>query len=93
MDCSNYLRNHHWKNGIPVDFIKEWALMNYTNYSLNDKDINDFESIFKRFNIDKGLLLEVLAPKKDSNQLLGEQILEKLLEALKTLEQKKFMLG
>ena len=64
----NYLRNHHWKNGIPVEFIQEWVHMNHTNYSLKDTDIDDFESILKEFNIEKKVLLDTLAPKEVFNQ-------------------------
>ncbi len=65
----NYLRNHHWKDGIPADFIGEWVRMNNTNYPLKDKDIEDFESIFKKFNIEKKPLLDILVAKEDVNQL------------------------
>ena len=68
----NYLRNHHWKNGIPVDFIEEWLRMSHTNYTLSDNDITDFESIFNKFNINKSPLLDVLASKNDLTQLPKE---------------------
>jgi hypothetical protein len=70
----NYLRNHHWKDGFPVEFIQEWVRMNHTNYSLKDTDIDDFESIFKKFNIDNGILLDILAAKEDLNQYPEESL-------------------
>ena len=70
----NYLRNHHWKNGIPAEFIEEWVRMNHTNYALKDKDISDFEAIFKTFNIEKRILLDSLATKEDLIQLPEESL-------------------
>ena len=70
----NYLRNHHWKDGLPAEFIDEWVQMSHTNYSLNDKDIDDFESIFKKFNIEKRLLLDILAAKEDVNQMSEDHL-------------------
>lgn len=47
----NYLRNHHWKQGIPRDFIKEWILMNISGYPLNESDTEDFQSIIGKIPI------------------------------------------
>ncbi|MHA1883626.1 MAG: hypothetical protein ACXAAI_04250 [Promethearchaeota archaeon] len=47
----NYLRNHHWKQGIPRDFIKEWVLMNISGYPLNESDTEDFQTIVGKISI------------------------------------------
>jgi hypothetical protein len=47
----NYLRNHHWKEGIPEDFITEWTHMNISNYKLSEADQLDFETIFEKVGI------------------------------------------
>ena len=41
----NYLRNHHWSEGIPQEFIEEWANMNISGYMLTESDKLDFELI------------------------------------------------
>jgi hypothetical protein len=41
----NYLRNRHWKEGIPESFIREWSEMKLSGYVLTDEDIMDFEDI------------------------------------------------
>ncbi|MDX1797558.1 MAG: hypothetical protein R3255_02810 [Candidatus Lokiarchaeia archaeon] len=47
----NYLRNHHWKEGIPNEFIDEWYQMNISNYKLSESEQIDFETIIKNVNI------------------------------------------
>ncbi len=47
----NYLRNRHWKEGIPEMFIKEWGSMSRSQYNLTEIDHDDFERIFKKLNI------------------------------------------
>ncbi|MFW9820931.1 MAG: hypothetical protein ACFFE5_15090, partial [Candidatus Thorarchaeota archaeon] len=48
----NYLRNHHWKEGIPKDFIDEWYQMNISNYKLNEADQIDFEKIKRKLGLE-----------------------------------------
>ncbi|MHA2280700.1 MAG: hypothetical protein ACXAC5_07600 [Promethearchaeota archaeon] len=45
LELYNYLRNHHWKEGIPDTFIKEWSEMKLSHYKLTETDFADFESI------------------------------------------------
>ncbi|MFX1574327.1 MAG: hypothetical protein ACFFB0_16425 [Promethearchaeota archaeon] len=47
----NYLRNHHWKEGIPHEFIDEWCKMEFSQYTLNEVDQHDFENILKKLGI------------------------------------------
>jgi hypothetical protein len=44
----NYLRNHHWKEGIPKDFISAWAQMKISGYMLTEQDQTDFNSILTK---------------------------------------------
>jgi hypothetical protein len=43
-----YLRNHHWKQGIPQDFIDEWVLMRNTRNSLTEEDLFEFKKLFQK---------------------------------------------
>jgi len=51
----NYLRNHHWKGGIPVEFLSEWVKMQKTRRILSGDDIDDFKVIFDKLGVDKDL--------------------------------------
>jgi len=46
-----YLRNHHWEQGIPDDFIEQWLKMNNTHYTLSESDKKDFLTIFSKLNM------------------------------------------
>lgn len=47
----NYLRNHHWKKGIPQNFITNWIQKVNTNSHLEQNDQLDFQSIFDKLRI------------------------------------------
>jgi ribosomal protein S8 len=51
VELYNYLRNHHWKEGIPESFVKEWSEMGLSQYQLTETDYIDFESILKKLSI------------------------------------------
>ncbi|MHA1702292.1 MAG: hypothetical protein ACTSWK_08500, partial [Promethearchaeota archaeon] len=44
----NYLRNHHWKDGISADFIEQWV--SFKNV-LDDEEIELFFGLFSKLNI------------------------------------------
>jgi len=44
----NYLRTHHWKNGIPKGFIRDWIQMKFSQYPLEESDKIDFEIILEK---------------------------------------------
>ena len=48
----NYLRNRHWKEGIPETSLKEWSSMNRSQYTLTDGDHDDFQAISDSLQID-----------------------------------------
>jgi hypothetical protein len=47
----NYLRNHHWKQGIPQIFILNWIQELSTNAQLVENDRLDFQIIFDTLQI------------------------------------------
>jgi len=47
----NYLRNRHWKEGIPQKFIDKWLQMSISQYTLTDSDMDDLETIFTKLGI------------------------------------------
>jgi hypothetical protein len=47
----NYLRDHHWEQGIPEEFIQDWVNMNITHYPLSESDRQDFLDLFCKLNI------------------------------------------
>jgi len=47
----NYLRNHHWKEGIPNDFISQWSQMGISHYKLNDSEKDEFREVLNTLNI------------------------------------------
>jgi len=55
-----YLRNHHWDEEIPEDFLFNWIKMEHTNYALQSQDLDDFESIFECLGISSHLLNNIL---------------------------------
>jgi hypothetical protein len=52
----NYLRNNHWKKGIPSEFVKDWVKMSQTGYSLTEDDKADFIRLFQNLGIQNGPL-------------------------------------
>ncbi|MBD3198205.1 MAG: hypothetical protein GF317_24360 [Candidatus Lokiarchaeota archaeon] len=61
LDLYNYLRQHHWKNGIPYETLEEWIQMEQTNHELNQQDKIDFEWILDYLQIDKKKIQNLLA--------------------------------
>jgi len=51
LELYNYLRNHHWKEGIPASFVKEWSEMKLSQYELTEQDQLDFDNILKQLNL------------------------------------------
>ncbi|MFX1408813.1 MAG: hypothetical protein ACFFA6_00545 [Promethearchaeota archaeon] len=55
----NYLRNHHWKEGISEEFLSEWVQMNISKYNLVDNDLSDFQFIFKKLQLNNKILMDL----------------------------------
>jgi len=58
----NYLRNRHWKEGIPEKFIDKWLQMDISQYTLTESDIADLETIFAKLGIRQSALLPSESP-------------------------------
>ncbi|MFX1503907.1 MAG: hypothetical protein ACFFDH_23295, partial [Promethearchaeota archaeon] len=61
----NYLRNHHWKDGIPESFISSWVQMDISGYRLTEEDLTDFKSILRKLGIQSNSFFEETPPKED----------------------------
>ncbi|KKL94775.1 hypothetical protein LCGC14_1861280 [marine sediment metagenome] len=46
-----YLRNHHWRSGIPSEFIQKWAQMSMSRYQLDENEKKEFEQILGLMNV------------------------------------------
>lgn len=70
----NYLRNHHWKKGIPQDFLTIWIEKLATNSSMNENDRLDFQIIFNKLDLEPTqksfAIQEINAPKKPNKGFL-----------------------
>ena len=47
----NYLRNRHWKEGIPKLFLDKWHQMSISHYTLTDSDKIDLGIIFAKLGV------------------------------------------
>lgn len=61
----NYLRNHHWKERIPQDFLTEWSQMKISNYSLTEEDQIEFAGILKKLDLE-------IEPQNSQDRLTSE---------------------
>ena len=66
----NYLRNKHWKSGIPEATIQKWAKMEMSGYQLDESEKKEFEHILKSLPIDRKLDTH---PSKPYQQILKRQ--------------------
>ncbi|HEC41157.1 MAG TPA: hypothetical protein ENI29_23130, partial [bacterium] len=82
----NYLRNRHWKEGIPEIFLKEWASMNRSQYTLTEEDCDDFEAILRTLQID----IEILNLHQVSSHQRVERITKNKPVEMELLQKNKF---
>lgn len=71
----NYLRNHHWKKGIPEDFLNSWF------QTLKSEEIPDFEDILTQLHVPDNITLKFggndQLPKERNNTVrIKENIVE-----------------
>ncbi len=76
----NYLRNRHWKEGIPPQFLEEWRSMNKSQYKLTEIDHDDFDNIFEKLNISP-----VRINKNEENKLNIKKV-KKVSSSIKRIE-------
>ena len=67
----NYLRNHHWKDGIPDDFIQEWMQMD-----MSEADQIDLELILNNLEMNQNLTALPPSEPSSSNLDLSERTLD-----------------
>ena len=53
----DYLRIHHWKDGIPEEFAVQWVSMKKTGHRLTDAEYSDFQSLFEKLNVNIDILI------------------------------------
>lgn len=70
----NYLRNHHWKKGIPPDFVSKWIQIIDTKLQANENDLLDFQIIFDKLKIPHAYLPEVNKENIPHNNTLHKPI-------------------
>ena len=81
-----YLRNHHWKNEIPKEFLINWVHMENSHHELNDLDKNDFEKIFKKLNVEDNIVLKLCGIKTNTDKKNIQVPDENVTITTKTLE-------
>ena len=60
-----YLRNHHWKDGIDNEFLREWVQMNISKYTLGENDLNDFQVIFQKLDLPCDIIINEIPFRED----------------------------
>lgn len=55
-----YLRAHHWREEIDLEFFKSWIQMELTGYRLTKQDVHDFEKICDKFHLPKKFIANFL---------------------------------
>ena len=70
----NYLRNHHWKKGVPPDFVSKWVQMIDAKSQTNENDLLDFQIIFDKLKIPLAYLPEVIEESIVNNNVLHKPI-------------------
>ena len=48
----NYLRNHHWKNGIPKEFVIDWLKNAHKDFSDGEEVLMEFQVILSKLNLE-----------------------------------------
>ncbi len=48
----NYLRNHHWKEGIPKEFVVSWLKSSNKDFSDSEEALMEFQVILNKLNLD-----------------------------------------
>jgi len=83
----NYLRNHHWREGIPNDFIQEWMKMEISGYKLTTLDKSDFKNIFDQLKI--ASQVEFPSKEREVTKIFSKPVSDSIPSVYK--EPKKFM--
>jgi len=88
----NYLRNRHWKKGIPQEFTTNWVQKLNTNSHLNESDYLDFQIIFDKLGIIPVKKIRVNKEVKSSKEPIevgleiSNKISKKIIETIPPIE-------
>ncbi|GAG90833.1 unnamed protein product, partial [marine sediment metagenome] len=88
----NYLRNRHWKKGIPQEFITNWVQKLNINSHLNENDRLDFQIIFDKLRIIPAKKINTLNEIKVSkepvkkNSVIDNKITKKAIETIPSID-------
>ncbi|MFX0009864.1 MAG: hypothetical protein ACFE9R_06095 [Candidatus Hermodarchaeota archaeon] len=64
----NYLRNHHWKEGISQDFLSHWFQLIKTNIQIPENDLLAFQTILNKLKIQAPIFLDEKKELKDTQE-------------------------
>jgi len=68
------LRSHHWKKGIPEEFLNSWFQMLNTRFKSRYEEMTDFERILKLLHIPDDIILKLTG--NNQNPIDREKILK-----------------
>ncbi|MBD3213799.1 MAG: hypothetical protein GF311_14415 [Candidatus Lokiarchaeota archaeon] len=59
-DLYNYLRRHHWSEGIPESFLNQWNAALNRNGGLSQEELLDFENILRGLDIKNEIIHQII---------------------------------
>jgi hypothetical protein len=59
-DLYNYLRRHHWSEGIPESFLNQWNAALNRNGRLSQEELLDFENILRGLDIKNEVIHQII---------------------------------
>ncbi len=74
----NYLRNHHWKDGFPEDFLWDWSSMTHTNFILSKDQIDLFKTRLSELGVTPDLIEKLNFPTTSTENINAK---EKLIDS------------
>jgi len=80
LNLYDYLRTHHWKNGIDEQFLTDWVKMNKTKYNLKEDDLADFHFILLKLNLPNELISKVLNIETQDKEVKKEKIITEIID-------------
>ncbi|MFX1353991.1 MAG: hypothetical protein ACFFGP_08535 [Promethearchaeota archaeon] len=80
LNLYDYLRTHHWKDGIDKQFLNDWVKMNKTQYILKKDDLADFHTILFKLNLPDEIISKVLNIENQDKEVKNEEINTKVVD-------------
>ncbi|TXT62237.1 MAG: hypothetical protein BAJALOKI3v1_640011 [Promethearchaeota archaeon] len=72
-DLYNYLRRHHWSEGIPESFLNQWKAALNRNGGLSQEELLDFENILRGLDIKNDLIHQIIDGSESKIQKINER--------------------